>query len=40
MKLGSLCKREKIVTIENVMKKCVYFENDCQSFAVTLLHNS
>jgi len=39
MKLGRLCNRKIIISIDNVLKKCVFFENGCNSYAVTLLHN-
>lgn len=40
MKLGRLSRKEKIVSLENIRKKCVLFENDNNTFAVTFLHNT
>lgn len=41
MKLGQLCKKTKvIVSIDDIMKKCVLFENNNQNYAVILLHDS
>lgn len=39
MKLGRLPRREKIVSLEKVLKKCVLFENGNNIFAVTFLHD-
>lgn len=40
MKLGQLSRKPKVVSINRVMKKCVFFENNRQNYAVTLLHVS
>lgn len=40
MKLGKLSRRKKIIPLENVHKKCVFFENGHSSFVVTFLHSS
>jgi len=40
MKLGQLSRRKSIISINNVVKKCVLFEKGSQSYAVTLLHDS
>jgi len=40
MKLGRLSNKKKIISIDNILKKCVFFENGNHSYAVTLLHNS
>jgi len=40
MKLGRLCNRKIIISIDKILKKCVLFENGSHSYAVTLLHNS
>lgn len=40
MKLGQLSKRQNIIPINNVVKKCVLLEKGRQSYAVTLLHDS
>lgn len=39
-KLGRLSRREKVVSLENIKKKYVLFEDDSNTFAVTFLHNS
>lgn len=39
MKLGKLSRRKKIIPLENVHKKCVFFENGHSSFVVTFLHS-
>lgn len=40
MKLGQLSKRKKVISIDDVLKKCVFFDNGNECYAVTLLHNS
>jgi len=39
MKLGRLSEKEKKISLENIVKKCVFFENDCNVFAITYLHD-
>lgn len=40
MKLGRLSKRKKVISIDDVLKKCVFFNDGDECYAVTLLHNS
>lgn len=40
MKLGRLSRRENIISLENIYRKCVFFENGSRSFAVTYLDSS
>ena len=40
MKLGQLSRREKIVSVQNISKKCVLFESYNNTFAVAYLHTS
>ncbi|CAI6371100.1 unnamed protein product [Macrosiphum euphorbiae] len=38
-KLGQLSRRERIFSLDNIDKKCVLFENESETFTVTLLHD-
>lgn len=40
LQLGRLSKREKVVLLENVIKRCVLFEMNSNCFAYTYLHDS
>lgn len=40
VELGELTTREKDITLENVLKKCVFFKDGFKTFAVTYLHTT
>jgi len=40
IKLGRLSESEKRFSLENILRKCFFFENDSNNFAITYLHDS